>query len=375
MRVELEIGETRDPNLISRIYLTPEVHYLRPLDLTVIPVVVQYAANAYDDRSNPIVARMVKNGLADNDFYYMRNIVPASRINVVAHEPILIDIADLLYTLDHIQMLWRAEGSQGYYMGILPGVIRFDGGELGGQAFAPGRTSWIAANLGESTAKIIAHEFLHNLSLGHAPCRVSGRSVDQYYPYEGGEIGIWGYNFEKDRVVPSDLIDVMGYCGVPTWISDYHYSKALTYLSYQNYEERLGRERSSLMVWGGIDAEGEPRLESSFYMEGVPTAVGMGRYRMIGELEDGSIAFDYRFEPGRIADDPGGASFAHLVPVTWDGELAGIHLETPGGERAVLNSETDEPFSMVIENGKVVSMERALSLDGRAIVTRGLPRR
>ena len=123
----------------------------------------------------------------------------------------------------------------GYYMGVLRDV-------KGGIGVSRGRTSVVSLD-----NKNIAHELGHNFGLSHAPC-IRGfilspdevlTDVDPQYPYDGGSIGVWGYddNNSKRRtggysldhlfeygtnlgnvVDPRWFRDIMGYC-YPEWIS------------------------------------------------------------------------------------------------------------------------------------------------------------
>jgi hypothetical protein len=72
----------------------------------------------------------------------------------------------------------------------------------------------------------MAHEVGHNHGRNHSPCVPQGGSisgVDPSYPYQGANIGVWGYNSQSKQLVnPSGVTDVMGYCN-NIWISDYTY--------------------------------------------------------------------------------------------------------------------------------------------------------
>lgn len=76
-----------------------------------------------------------------------------------------------------------------------------------------------------SSATTMAHEVGHNHGRNHAPC-VDGGSisgVDQSYPYDGGAIGVIGYDPRSmDFFDPDSNADIMGYCR-DQWISDYTY--------------------------------------------------------------------------------------------------------------------------------------------------------
>jgi hypothetical protein len=71
----------------------------------------------------------------------------------------------------------------------------------------------------------LPHEVGHNHGREHAPCG-DAADVDPVYPYQGGLIGVWGYDRRDGSLLPPDLADIMGYCN-PQWISDYTYQALL----------------------------------------------------------------------------------------------------------------------------------------------------
>ena len=123
----------------------------------------------------------------------------------------------LLLEVDSIR---AADGQQAYYYGafVLP-----RGSPYGGMAWGP-----YPVSIGQLSSRLITHEIGHNMGLWHAPC--GGPSgVDPDYPREDGRIDRWGYSFSSRTLKdPEKFYDVMSYCG-PTWISPYHFNKALTY--------------------------------------------------------------------------------------------------------------------------------------------------
>ncbi len=85
----------------------------------------------------------------------------------------------------------------------------------------------IAIGVGFSSraADVAAHELGHSHGRPHAPCGPNGTlpdGIDPRYPYDDGEIGVWGYDFYEDHLVEPDATDIMGYCD-DQWISDYQY--------------------------------------------------------------------------------------------------------------------------------------------------------
>ncbi|MFO0677369.1 MAG: M66 family metalloprotease [Polyangiaceae bacterium] len=69
----------------------------------------------------------------------------------------------------------------------------------------------------------MVHEVGHAHGRPHAPCGVS--DTDPSFPYSGGTIGVWGYDFRSKALVsPNTGKDFMSYC-TPEWVSDYTFGK------------------------------------------------------------------------------------------------------------------------------------------------------
>lgn len=123
-----------------------------------------------------------------------------------------------------------------YYYGLLKCTDTFQqfcqGGCTAGIGFvgsagqAQSRASMGIAYTGNQAPGTMAHEIGHNHGRNHAPCVPNGGSisgVDGNYPYNGGNIGVWGYDSRSKMLVDTDgITDIMGYCN-NKWISDYTY--------------------------------------------------------------------------------------------------------------------------------------------------------
>ena len=82
----------------------------------------------------------------------------------------------------------------------------------------------------------MAHEIGHNHGRNHAPCAPGGSisGVDRNYPYEGGVVGVWGYDARTQKLFdPTKATDIMGYCN-NQWISDYTYEGLATRVAAVN---------------------------------------------------------------------------------------------------------------------------------------------
>ena len=125
--------------------------------------------------------------------------------------------------LADLRALWNAEADPDeFYFGI------FDQPWTAGRgvAYRPGRVA--VSEFSEFNT--VPHEFGHNLDLRHTPgCGVLG--PDWKYPYRNGGLGGmpgWDLNW-RHRVSGEDdtYADIMSYCGVRQFVSDYNYRKVL----------------------------------------------------------------------------------------------------------------------------------------------------
>ena len=165
-------------------------------------------------------------------------------------------------------------------------------------------------------------------------------------PYPSAQIGAWGYDPLDDRLLPPTTTDLMSYCG--GWISDYHYAKALRH--------RLSKEGGSapaparsLLMWGGIDADGRPFLEPAFAVD-APALLpdSAGEYRLAGRSAAGRDLFSLDFAMAEVADGDGRSSFVFALPAPpqWVGDLASVTLTGPGGSFA-LDGDSDLPMTIL----------------------------
>ncbi len=360
-----------------------EVSAMPHFDLTLIP----FVQTGDSDSSIVETVRTIAEDPEEHELLAgTRNLLPVADMSVTAHEPVLISTDRGRDVLKQARAIRNMEDVSGYYMGMMANFS-----DVRGVAYAPG---WVSASVPSSG--VIAHELGHNMSLWHAPCGGPG-GVDSYYPYGYGNIGAWGFDWETEKLVAPSQPDLMSYCS-PNWISDYHFSNALQYrLSAEGAAQRFAAssQARTLLVWGGVDADGVPYLDPAFVVGATPAVPPPGNtYTLTAHTVDGEIAFSYTFDMPEVVDDEEGrSSFVFTIPAEdgWATDLASITLSGPGGT-AVLDGETDDPMVILREgeSGQVRGFLRGgeavaalapgqmaaygLRQDTQALFSRGLPR-
>ncbi len=321
-----------------------------------------------------------------------RYLFPIKDITVTVLNPVTIDTKDALYVYGRVKAMRAAASGTGHWMGILTEPEGAGGlGELGGYASmaSPGTT-------------VMAHEFGHNFGLLHAPCGASAW-LDPYYPYNGGLIGNWGYNFSTPNymVDPRGSHDLMTYCSYK-WISDYNYNKVFDRRT-SSADPISGEKplvsmssKTSLLLWGGMDSALKPYLNPIFVIDearSLPQAPGP--WKLAGHAENGNELFSLNFSMPVVADGDGSSSFAFAVPAQseWDDLLVSVTLSGPSGS-FTLDGEHDTPMAIVIDetsgqitgfidnyapsDGGTISAMNAISknagsADQRVLISNGIP--
>ena len=134
--------------------------------------------------------------------------------------------------LDEVRALWNAQADRDeYYHGVF--IWPWRGDESGRRRTAG--LAEVSGNVAVSTISdpvVVAHEFGHNLSLRHTP-GCGAANPDAGYPYANGELGPdagWDVNWRRFVTGDDpDHTDLMSYCGLFAFVSDYQYRRALNY--------------------------------------------------------------------------------------------------------------------------------------------------
>ena len=364
MVVEIDPEGTLDAGLVtaSRIpdtgRMAVDVREMPTLHLTVVPFlwsedphrVAVEAAEAME--ANPEGHELL---------WETRTLLPIKDLEVTAHAPVMTSNSpdEFFPLLGETEAIRAMEGGSGHYMGTIsrPGWVG-----RSGWAFRPGRVS--ISRLDPTT---IAHELGHNMSLYHAPCGGAG-GPDPEFPSPDGSIGAWGYDFRYGGALASPYRpDLMSYC-YPKGISDYHFANALRFRRFDEGPpgaasliaqdegtprpaSLIVREAKSLLLWGGMDAEGQPFLNPSFVVDApskLPRATG--EHQITGRSGSGDELFSFGFTMPEVADGDGSSSFAFVLPVEpgWAVRLASITLSGPGGS-VTLDGDTDSPLFILVD--------------------------
>ena len=355
MVVEVDPEGTLDPELgvVRRIpedgRMSIEVRDMPTLDLTLVPFL-------WETEPDSMVLDLTDGITPDDELFWdTRFLLPVGATDLKVHDPVWSSSNDAYDLVRETEALRVLEGAAGHYMGLLSGEVT----GARGLASVPGRASFSV-----SEPRTMAHELGHNLSLFHAPCGARS-GLDLSFPYPGGLIGSWGYDFRSGDLRPPDFTDLMGYCH-SYWVSEYHFSTALRFrLADEGGADALmaTAQSRSILLWGGIGRDGVPFMEPAFVVDARPVLPqSAGAYTIAARTASGDELFALSFEMPEVADGDGSSFFAFAVPVQarWASALASITLSGPGGS---VTLDADSDHSVVILRNPRTAQVRGILRD------------
>ena len=380
MVIEVDPDGTLDPNLgiPRRIPATGrmavDVPDLADLQLTLVPFLYEFDP---DSSILEITAGMAEDPDGHPMFAETRTFLPIGGWDIELHDPVVSSTDNGFTIRNETEAIRLMEGRPGYWLSMLA-PVRASG--LFGVAY--GIPSWTSFSIPVSPT--VAHELGHNMGLWHAPCGGAG-GPDPLYPHSWGTIGSWGYDHEHERLVTPHAPDIMSYCG-GQWISDYHRANGVRHRMHTEATATFGPKTRSVLVWGGLDADGNPFLEPSFVVDALPSVPESGSDFVVrGRTEDGIEAFSITFDMPETPDAEGeSAGFVFAVPVTWEGDLESITLGGSDGS-VLLDEDSNQPMTILRDpvTGQVRailrrSAEQAMATAGEpgweVMFSRGIPR-
>lgn len=361
--VEVDPYGTLDPNLgVSK--RIPEsgraavdVRAVPPLLWTLIPFVSTV-------NNNREAVTIVANADRDDEIFWQSNhYLPVGEMEITSHASVTVDSNDIREILGDVGTIRLMEDGVGHWMGLIP-----DPEGAAGVAWLPfgpdsllwrGKTS--VSNLNPET---IAHELGHNLSLYHADCG-DPAGPDLSFPHDNARSGVWGWDpREGGSLVPPNRADFMSYCD-PTWVSDYYFTNALRFRLQDPLEVWESPSASrTLIVSGGVTADGEPWLDPAFVVDTRPVEpTAAGPWRLSGRRADGGELFSLSFGMAQMWDGDGRSGFKFALPAesAWETELASLVLSGPDG--SVEMTEGSEPPVAILrdpQTGQVRAIFRDL---------------
>ena len=369
MVIEIDPEGTLDPDLgvagripeTGRMMVRAEA--MPPLDFLFLP----FLWSEDPDSAILEVVQDMADGPASHELLApTRTLLPVADVTAEVHEPVWTssnEVGKLYRETEAIRimelgsaLIWNVR-----YMGTMSGSV--EGGT--GQSRQGGRHGFVVPE-----ASAIVRQVGHLFNLRSAPC--SEENPDPYYPHDNGAIGAWGYDPGAGELVSPATPDLMSNCGPVRWISDYHFTNAYSFRLVDEHVRQTAAAATarSLLLWGGVDADGRPYLEPALVVDAPPALpLSGGDHEVTGRTAEGEELFSLRFGMPVVDGGDGGSSFVFAIPVEvgWGDRLARITLSGPGGN-ATLDSDTDRPVVIVRDprSGRIRGILRGSAVGGLA---------
>lgn len=346
MAVEIDPDGTLDPMLgVPKRFpvkglATVDVRDVHPTPLIIVPLVHKpLVGGDWDRRTVGIVDEITPGHSLLRDINYL---LPVGRLHIFKTTPLRVITRNSNLVLTALGIAKALSFTPGYWMGLLWDI------DKGGLA-AP----WINAAVSKPIRAHMTHELGHLFGLNHAPCG-NPDNIDPYYPRTDGRIGDWGYVAASTGagLVRPNLYDLMSYC-TPSWISAYSFTKAMRHLEAAPSPSQAPVRTATLLVSGGLGADGRPYLNPAFAVDAPPALPdGRGAYRLEARRANGDELFSTAFDMPAIADGDGESVFVFALPVQdgWESELASLVLSGPGGT-VEMREGSELPMTIVRDSG------------------------
>jgi hypothetical protein len=191
--------------------------------------------------------------------------------------------------------------------------------------------------------RVIAHELGHTWGQLHTPCGTPP-GIDPAYPYNSGNIGVYGYDLGTETLKTPSQPDIMGYCNNP-WVSDYIYQEVMTYRRTHLLNAQAAEAaQPCILVWGRI-VNGRAILEPTFQIVTRPRMPqSRGPYTLEAQAADGSSLFTLSFDATPTADaDQDSKHFAFAIPIDQvrAARVGTMRLTGPGVQLAAVRQSAD----------------------------------
>jgi len=212
-------------------------------------------------------------------------------------------------------------------------------GGVGGIGYVPSSPTASSSGpyrtaVGLADGWVFVHELGHNLGRLHVACSGSEYGPDPNYPYSGGRIGRWGWDYRNGALVDPERRDFMSYCS-DRWASDYGWTAAQQVLDGMSAWSDTAELRTSEGGMRGLMGVIHPDGTSSWWTTPESPGVSSTSPAPVRLFAHDGTEFEVASEWVWLSDDQ---TIAVRAPLPLDGDaLEGIEIPDP----AVFTGSTD----------------------------------